>query len=1279
MLISASCLVIFSILFVSIFYITMPSMLMRSENLYLENQMEVVDGLLSDQARDAELIVEDISVWSETAEFVQGDDPGYFTDNWSGNSPLKNYRFNYLIFKDPDGNDVYVDGYDYVQGTPMALPDGLSDHLTPYALQVLQQYAEAEDPEAVELNGISFFEGVPYYVSLRPVVAQAGDTQPAGVTILGNRLDNSYFQNLTHFNDVTFALTPYNGTLQAGDTASLQGTIHLEGNNQVATVQIYRDIDGNLIELRINGEREIYNAGITSVTHTVILLVLCMLLFASAMYFIVVRMVLNPLERLSRDIGSGENARRFEAPKYSDSAEFTTLCTSINSMLDGLRQSNISLNVFKSILNGMDANLYVTDLETDEILFMNDKMRRMYGLEGDPVGQTCWKVLQEGMTGRCPFCPVNGLQAGQSVVWEENSTLTGRTYKNTDTLIEWLDNRPVHLQHSVDITDIKHAENVMQERLAQQELMTAISQSFISPEDSGVLIDKALQMAGQFLNMSKVMMSRFDEETSALHFDHEWYNPEQDMTPLIAREHRIVEGDPMYGVLQTLKQGRNFVCEDLAGNPQLKYLEAGNIKSFAVVPLLVSGYFWGMIAFDDCVAKRPWSESDVQLVTLIGSVISGVISRSITEENLVRMSSIVNSSPQYISYVNPQGGFDYFNPGVSQISGYSPVELAEGGFSILFSAETNRKIFEQYLPEALAKGRIAFELELIRKDGEIRIMAFSAFTTGLDGTGVGAIATDITAQRRLEKDLVAAKEKAEQSSYAKSNFLSRMSHEMRTPMNAIIGMTNIARATDDPERKEYSLDKINEASMHLLGVINDILDVSKIEAGKFEISSAEFELEKMVLRVATVMNFRIDEKKQDFIVKIDRGVPRYLISDEQRLAQVLTNLLGNAVKFTPEAGRITLSIEDTERHGNIHTLLVKVSDTGIGISAEQQTKLFQRFEQADGGIARKYGGTGLGLAISKSIVELLGGDIWIESELDKGTTVAFRIPVEIGAGIHEARWHPAINWKSLQLLAVDDAPEVLDYIADLTEALGLHCETAASGREAVKMIEARPDTQPYDLIFVDWRMPEMNGIELTRAIKDRFGEHTIVIMISATEWSEIETEAKAAGVDGYIPKPLFSSLIVDCINEYLGPDQVQMPKTPTDAPQNNADCFDGKRILLVEDIEINREIVMSMLEHTGVVIDTAENGLEAVDRFVAYPAYDMILMDIHMPEMDGFEATRRIRALDIPLAKSVPIVAMTANVFREDVEKCIAAGMNDHIGKPVDMDELMTKMKHQLL
>jgi len=527
---------------------------------------------------------------------------------------------------------------------------------------------------------------------------------------------------------------------------------------------------------------------------------------------------------------------------------------------------------------------------------------------------------------------------------------------------------------------------------------------------------------------------------------------------------------------------------------------------------------------------------------------------------------------------------------------------------------------------------------------------------------------------RAQENAELAREAAEHASTAKSEFLFNMSHEIRTPLNAIIGMTSIGLHAASLEKKNDCLHKVDEASTHLLGIINDILDMSKIEANKLELAPVTFDFEKMLHRVVNVILFRVEEKKLDFHVRIDQNIPGALIGDDQRLAQVIANLLSNAVKFTPESGSVRLGVYLEEEKDGICRIRVEVADSGIGISEEQQARLFMSFQQADNSTSRKYGGTGLGLAISKRLVEMMGGRIWIQSELGKGATFAFTAQLTRCAEQQEQSSIPVEHLAGLRVCALSASQELRECLHDSLHKFGIVCDIFADSEELIAQIRKN---SPYALCFLDWQTIAPAGMDLVRQVQDANGAGTVVMMASALEWNAIADEAEACGIQKMLPKPLFPSDILSCLNERF---PAQGAAATDDTLSVMEDSFQGYRVLLAEDNEINREIVLALLEPTGLTIECAVNGKDAVQMFSAAPEsyYDMIFMDLQMPEMDGFTATRSIRALDIPTAKTIPIVAMTANVFSEDVAHCLEAGMTDHVGKPLEIRIVLEKL-HQYL
>lgn len=530
--------------------------------------------------------------------------------------------------------------------------------------------------------------------------------------------------------------------------------------------------------------------------------------------------------------------------------------------------------------------------------------------------------------------------------------------------------------------------------------------------------------------------------------------------------------------------------------------------------------------------------------------------------------------------------------------------------------------------------------------------------------------SDLLAQLdSYNNQLVRATATAESASRSKSDFLANMSHEIRTPINAIVGMTHIGRTATEVERKDYCLEKINDASAHLLGVINDILDMSKIEADKLELSAVWFDFERMLQKVSSVITFRAGEKNIDFVVHLDHRIPPLLEGDDQRLSQVLTNLLGNAVKFTPEGGTVTLNAFLLERQDDLYTIRMEISDTGIGIASENIDKLFNSFEQADSGTSRKFGGTGLGLAISKRIVELMDGRIGVDSVLGEGSTFYFEFSVH---GKRDVTRLEGIDIKGVRILAVDDDPSVLAFFAEVAGQFGVLCDTALSPDDALAAVEKY---QGYDLYFIDYNLPTMNGVELTKKIRTLVDGDPTIIMISGLDRADLKEEFERVGISQFLAKPLFPSYILDSINENQGS---QMKEDAGDDVDQQI-TFPGAKILLIEDVAINREIFRAMVSPMMITVEDAENGKIGLEKFSADPAaFDLIMMDVQMPEMDGYEATRAIRKLSTPRAETIPIVAMTANVFKEDIERALAAGMNDHLGKPIDYGMLLQTLQKYL-
>ncbi|MDR1900952.1 MAG: response regulator [Treponema sp.] len=724
------------------------------------------------------------------------------------------------------------------------------------------------------------------------------------------------------------------------------------------------------------------------------------------------------------------------------------------------------------------------------------------------------------------------------------------------------------------LVDREEAEALLIRRISQQELMRKLSGIFASGSSTETAINSAIAMVGRFLNVSRILMVYINYSLRQFEYPYIWYRED---IPLALIDPIPLDMDNSLYKDFVLYHNPYIAVDDTTDTLHQIPRHDSSVKAFLSVPIFVSDSLFGILTIDQCDTVRHWDESDIQLIRLIKNEISNAITKSIIQDNLIRMSAVVENTPQFVMYINAGKQIEYLNPAVIKNTGYSEEEFRTQGLGIIVTPEDLRLINEVYLSNAIENGKESFNLTIIRRNGEKHILSFFAFTVKLQNgeIGIGVTASDITEFYRMEQELIAAKEYAEYYNQAKSNFISRMSHEMRTPMNAIINLVDIAKSSDEG-RRTYCLDKIGESAQSLMSMINDILDMMKFENGTFDLVLKEFDLPEMLQRLIEKIQSRALEKKQRFTAAIAANIPQIIVSDESRLEQALANLLDNAVKFTPEQGAVDFFADVVEENESMCGLCFKVKDTGIGIPEELREDIWGAFEQGDNGISRRYGGAGLGLPIVKGIIELMDGDIRVESEPGKGAVFVCTIRAGKTAALA-----PGANPNTGQYQAV---PEVLKQ-----STLGAEGQAPPGSAEG----------------------------------------------------------GKAGG---------------DTVSQYLAAE---------DSAGNTAENFTGKRILLTDDVEINREIIIAMLEDTGMLIDCAANGAEAVDMFTANPSfYDLLLMDLHMPIMDGFEAVRRIRCSGLSYAETVPIIAITADTGGDIIARCANAGMTSHLGKPVDFEML---------
>ena len=685
------------------------------------------------------------------------------------------------------------------------------------------------------------------------------------------------------------------------------------------------------------------------------------------------------------------------------------------------------------------------------------------------------------------------------------------------------------------------------------------------------------------------------------------------------------------------------------------------------------------------IAQVKDSQAGIHLLQLdrkdeIGEL-SGAFYRMVAEreEAQARTRNIADNLPLLVAYLDRDKRYQFTNQHFMTLWGLDPQAMLDKTVLEVFGPVAES--WQEQLRAALSGQRMHYERAIARPDGEQHLMVDLIPDLAPDGTvrGIYFMATDITARKNAELRQAASERRAEAASRAKSEFVANMSHEIRTPMNAVLGVAYLLGNTElDAVQKKY-LDMILASGNALLGILNDVLDFSKIEAGRMELAPVPFQLNDVLNAIATVMTLNAGDKNIELAIGVDPGVPLALTGDAMRLQQILINLVNNAVKFT-EQGEVSLLVERLGRPGmgSGVTLRFVVRDTGIGMDVEEQGRLFSAFSQADASTTRRFGGTGLGLAICRRLAELMGGSIDVRSAKGVGSEFVATLPFSLG--LEETGHAPPLNGLSdLRLLVVDDNDTSRDYLCKTIASWKWRADSAASGAEAVQQLRLhRQAGVRYDAVLVDWQMPGMDGLQTLAALRAEAGEFLpAVLMVGAFGRDQLMAEGAAAQANGVLIKPVTSSSLFDTLHEALAVRTTEM--NAACQPGMNAQgqpLLAGVRLLLVEDHPLNQIVARGMLEIAGAAVDVAENGEIAVRMLRDRPEdYDLVLMDVQMPVMDGYEATRLIRQ---ELALKLPVVAMTAGVMQSEKDECIAAGMDDFIAKPVDVDQMMSTIERHI-
>ncbi len=652
-------------------------------------------------------------------------------------------------------------------------------------------------------------------------------------------------------------------------------------------------------------------------------------------------------------------------------------------------------------------------------------------------------------------------------------------------------------------------------------------------------------------------------------------------------------------------------------------------------------------------------------VRMAGSI-SDIHERKLMEKALAKeraqLQRIIDSSPVGISIVI-DGVIEVANPRFIELYG---LQQGEGIFPAYFDSNERDKLLTRLKKDGIVKNH-----EIFAYGAQQQVLTILLTLKQIDYHGQQAIigwSTDITEQKAIQNELSQARDKADEATQAKSEFLANMSHEIRTPMNAVIGLSYLALQTELNSKQRNYIEKVNYSAESLLGIINDILDFSKIEAGQLAMENTAFHLEDVFNNLANLLGLKAEEKKLELMFDLSPQLPFALLGDPLRLTQILLNLGNNAVKFT-EQGNIIIKVELREENEQQVKLYFSVRDTGVGLSDEQQQRLFKAFSQGDTSTTRKYGGTGLGLVISKNLVELMGGEIWLDSEAGVGSNFQFTITLQKQHGKPSMPGLPARELQGLRVLVVDDNESAREILCSMLSSFELRSDCVASGQAALLKLE-QAVADPYQLVLMDWQMPGMNGVETARAIhhSSTLEDLPTVIMVTAYGREEASRAAENVQISKFITKPVTPSLLLNALLMAVGnKDEEELSKEQWGEVDKAIAALQGAKLLLVEDNEINQELAVALLSDNGLFVEVANNGQEALNR-LAQEEFDGVLMDCQMPVLDGYQATRKLRQQ--PRFKDLPVLAMTANAMVGDREKVLEAGMNDHIAKPINVNEM---------
>lgn len=1217
----------------------------KIEQTVLERHVERALAALGSMQRELDVTVHDWSSWDDTYEFIRGENDEYSDTNLTLET-FQTLSLAAIVMWDEEGRVFFSQAVD---------PDG---NLAPSTAVRISRFFDdssfvaGTDPLApagglVDLGGEV---GLALAVS-RPILPGSEEGPSAGRLLFARRLSSATIDRYAELLGFPFAVT----ATTEGPVADLR-TEYPDPSHAVGSL-VVPDIEGNPIaRLTVVQDRSDYLAEKRTHRANYLAMVGLILVVSLAEFFFFARRMLGRVESLTQKIRSGGKIEE-DAPlfKTGGTDEISELTVSLDRMLDSVRRAKEeaieSERFLSNMINSISAGIFLIDPETWVILDSNDfALKTIDHDRNEVIGEVC-----RGLT-----CPADG---SECTLPRPGETLEGYRGKfisrsgqeipviKSSTYIE-RDGKPVLLETFVDITEIESARIELERARDELESTVATRTAYLTG-----IIETALN--GIIVTDSKGKLEEFSPAAERIF----GYTKDE-----------VVEKNISILLSGPFSESAASALRDYDRDHNLEYFG----KQLEVTAVRKDG-----TEFPLEVAAN---EATIGEARIIVSVVNDISERREIEFELRR------SRAQYRQLVEELGGkFFLFSHDPS-----GRFLFTSEGMESVFGVDRNTALgktwmeLHNWLPGEIehASEYIAnlLENEIDFQQFEMRhIHPYKGLRTILvshhpvrdeEGTvvSIDGLIEDITDRKMTEQELAEAKEAAEVATRAKSEFLANMSHEIRTPMNAIIGLSHLALETELTRKQRSYINKVYRSAENLLGILNEILDFSKIEAGKIDLEHIDFSVEDVFENLANMIGLKAQEAGIELMFDLPLGLPAVLKGDPLRLGQILLNLGNNAVKFT-ERGEIIVGVRVKKEEKRVCTLHFYVRDTGIGLSEEQQKKLFQEFSQADASTTRKYGGTGLGLAISKRLTEMMGGEIWAESKPGRGSTFHFTAALLRGEEVTD-RFAESRELGDIRVLIVDDSSSARTILDEMMTGFGFAPHLASNAEEALSLVEERTGEEQFDLLLVDWRLPDRDGIELAREILSNTQTSRVPKIIIMTAYGREDVVRAAGNVEGisvFLGKPIVPSNLLDAVLSVMGANVKRQRRI--DLQHNTLRKIKrdlvGARILLVEDNEVNQDVALGLLSNIGITVSLAENGLEAIEM-LEIMEFDGVLMDCQLPVMDGYTAARRIRQQE--RLKNLPIIAMTANVMSGDREKSLEAGMNDHIGKPVNVTELLTVM-----